>query len=408
MAGLMACFSNQKGLRPPGIRCSRTLIRIGCFISMLTVANATPILNATSPLGFFTNAASFLLMAQFNLDTAHIEIYPTNQYTPAVHRLLQLAANVYEATSTNSYPTVFRPLFSRDAEGLGSNLFISGFTNVDSVSGPDDIQLSLPVDAWALATTNIPVVQMPVNVYGVPWIIGARKGLPNFNEFAMESAFQLVRNLQVTRPNTNSPLMDYQFNQMFTLNLTNQIGVECWNSYTNDFTDPVTIYVTDNQMLALTNDEGFSTNFATMISGSLPLPNGTNNVWPGYNPVHNSLAAPFSFQIPLNTTIAVVPPSIYRFNAGGLPYLTAGLGLLFETNVMINGNPYPQPHWYLTTSNDVRIIMIDPTTIFPPFPWMQAATKCGIRISCLEYLLESSAKSACRWVNMSLEVGTGT
>ena len=69
-----------------------------------------------------------------DVDLTHIQVYPTNQYTPAVHRLLQVAANIYEATSTNPYPTVFRPLFSRDAGGLGSNLFISGFTNVDSVS----------------------------------------------------------------------------------------------------------------------------------------------------------------------------------------------------------------------------------------------------------------------------------
>ena len=166
-----------------------------------------------------------------DVDLTHIQVYPTNQYTPAVHRLLQVAANIYEATSTNPYPTVFRPLFSRDASGLGSILFISGFTNVDSVTGSTDSQLALPMEAAALAETNIPVIDLPVNVYGIPWIIGARKGLPNFNKLDVESAFQLARKLQVTRPSTNSPITDYQFNQMFLLSLTNQVGVECWNSY---------------------------------------------------------------------------------------------------------------------------------------------------------------------------------
>ena len=43
---------------------------------------------------------------------------------------------------------------------------------------------------------------MATNVYGVPWIIGAKKGFPNFNEFEMENIFQLTRKLQLTRPNT--------------------------------------------------------------------------------------------------------------------------------------------------------------------------------------------------------------
>ena len=46
------------------------------------------------------------------------------------------------------------------------------------------------MEAAALAETNIPVIDLPVNVYGIPWIIGARKGLPNLNKLDVESAFQ--------------------------------------------------------------------------------------------------------------------------------------------------------------------------------------------------------------------------
>ena len=180
----------------------------------------------------------------------------------------------------------------------------------------------------------------------------------------MESAFQLARKLQVTRPSTNSPITDYQFNQMFLLSLTNQVGVECWNSYENDFTDPVTIVATDNQTVTLTNDEGFNTNFAMMVSESLPVPNGTNVAWPGYNPIVNFFSSLASFQIPLNTNAVFVPPSIYRFNAGGSPYFTSNLALPFETNVVINGTSYPQPHWCLTTSNDLRVVTMD-TAVSP-------------------------------------------
>ena len=258
-------------------------------MATFTLAVGQSNLDTTCPLGFFTNVASRLLSAQMNIDPTRIQIYPTNQYTPAVHRLFQLAANIYEATSTNSYPTVFRPLFSRDAGGFGSNLFISGFTNVDSVTGPTDSQLALPVDASVLAMTNIPVVNLPVNIYGIPWIVGARKGLPNFNEFAMESAFQLTRKLQVTRTSTNDTFAsnpsDYGFNQMFSLSISNQLGVECWNSYTDSFNESVAIYVRDNLAHAILKMISvFSADFPVFpIFGSIQIL--APDVWRGYNPV---------------------------------------------------------------------------------------------------------------------------
>ncbi|MGA9779182.1 MAG: hypothetical protein WBS33_13005 [Verrucomicrobiia bacterium] len=323
-------------------------------MATLASANAGPILNTGNPVGFFTNVASRLLSSELSLNLTQIEIYPTNQYTPAVHRLLQVAANVYDATTTNYYPSVFRPLFSRDQGGFGSNLFISGYTCVPSVTGPGDDQLALPIDAADLAATNSVVTNMAVNVYGIPWIIGVKKGFPNFNKFDMESAFQLIRKLQVTRQSTNDTYAnnpgDYHFNQMFNLSLTNQLGVECWNSYTNDFMDPVAVYVTDSQTVTLTNDEGFSTSFPTMISGSLQIPNGTSSNWPAYNPFVIPIGSLASFQIPLNANVTFVPPSTYVFNVGGTPYLTNNLALPYESNVVFNGLSDPQPYWVLMVS----------------------------------------------------------
>ena len=320
-------------------------------------------------------AATFYTVTNFNFINSdqwtnypafgigNIPVWVSNQfvYSPAVNRLLQLAANIYDATTNNTYapgnnyPSVFRPLFLRDVSIFGTNVFISGYTNVAPVTGTSDDQLAFPIDAADLAVTNIVFTNLAVNVYGVPWIIGAKKGFPNFNELAMESAFQLTRKLQVTRANTNASINTYSYNQMYLLNLTNQLGVECWNSYTGNYTNPVMIYATEYlKSIILTNDEGFSTNLSFITTGVLPI-----NNWPGYNPY---LPNP-SFQIPLNTSIMAITNSMYRFNSGS-PYLTTNLALPYEINVKINGSIYPQPHWWLMLTNNLRVIMLD-TTVTP-------------------------------------------
>src|ERR1019366_893306 len=111
-------------------------------------------------------AATFYSVTNFNFNESrwttnypafgigNIPVWVSNQfvYSPAVNRLLQLAANIYDATTNNTfalgnnYPSVFRPLFSRDAGGHGTNVFISGYTNVFSVMTTSDSQLDLPID----------------------------------------------------------------------------------------------------------------------------------------------------------------------------------------------------------------------------------------------------------------------
>jgi hypothetical protein len=316
----------------------------------VTLTNAVPILDAGNPVGFFTNVASRLLASQLNLDLTRIQIYPTNQYTPAVHRLLQVAANIYDA-STNRYydnstpltalPTVFQPVFGID----NGSVYITNFVEVTDTSIFTNTLRSLN------GGSNVVVALQPNDLlFGVPLIIGVKKGFPNFNEFAMESAFQLARKLQVTRPNTNALPNFYSYNQMLILSSTNQFGVECWNSYTNSFLRPVNIFVTNFSVMTLTNDEGFSTSVSMIVGGAISV-----SAWPAYN----FYSPNASFQIPLNTTLTLVPSSIYRFNPGGIPYLTGNLTLPFETNVVINGSNYPQPHWGLSVTNNIQAIMVD-------------------------------------------------
>src|SRR5882762_9205189 len=76
--------------------------------------------DSETPIAFFTNIASHLLRSQLNLELHRLELYPTNQYGPAVQRLLQVAANLYDSTTNRALtaypylPSVFRPLFTND------------------------------------------------------------------------------------------------------------------------------------------------------------------------------------------------------------------------------------------------------------------------------------------------------
>ena len=214
-------------------------------------------------LGFFTNAADRMLRAYsqdwltrdptnyvatyymtnaFGITDIPVLIGTNFVYSSAINRVLQLAANMYDATTNSYYPDVFRPIFEHDNLG---NVFIVGYTNLYTVTGTSDPQLALPYDVENLTNLladNTPITDANgyVNVYGVPWIIGAKKGFPNFNEFAMDSAFQITRKLMATRSDTNVTLSTvFNYYEMFNLSVSNLIGVECWNSYASNFSDSV-------------------------------------------------------------------------------------------------------------------------------------------------------------------------
>ena len=89
-------------------------------------------------------------------------------------------------------------------------------------------------------------------VFGVPLIVGAKKGLPNFNEFAMQSVFNITRKAQLWRPTATADRPPWRTNVMYILSVSNAFGVETWNSYRTNYTRPVTIYVTNMLAMAFT------------------------------------------------------------------------------------------------------------------------------------------------------------
>ena len=331
----------------------------------------------------FINADQWTNYPAFGI--GHIPVLVSNQfvYSSAVNRLLQLAANMYDATTNNNpgvtgnnYPSVFRPIFEHDNFG---NVFIVGYTNLgynlpNTVSGISDPQLGLPYDVTQLPivfpSSFTPIIGPNgyyVNVYGVPWIIGAKKGFPNFNKFGMQNIVQIERELQVARKTipTKSVTTDLLFtNQLYIFNISNSIGIDCWNSYSNAYTSPgpngVQIVVRDTLSMQITNGAGgFSSGFYYA-----PLyTNITVTSWPGsaWNTAafNSQPPAANSFIVPLNPTSVLLTNSNFYFGTSppGVPagFYPGGLNYGWETNK----TDFQFPQFGLLTTNRLQVFMVN-------------------------------------------------
>jgi len=290
------------------------------------------------PLVFFTNAADRLLRQQFGdlgISITNIPIYPTNYYSSAVHRLLQLAANIYDSTTNRtvtSYPfvpSVFKPIFKNNI----TNIVIAGYEEVTNL-----IILNRP---WRDLSLNTEVVNPHDNIYGIPLIIGAKKGIPNFNELALQTDVQVTRKIELRkRTVTQRP---YQTNLMYIVGISNLIGVESWNPYTNAFPRALELRVTNRVVMLLTNSLGhvLRSNY-WIVSTNMNI---SANQWQGKE-----------FRVPLMTNLVFITNSIYISQA---PYF------LESTNLPVFANAVdfisPTNFVYLVMKTRLVYILIDRT-----------------------------------------------
>ena len=229
--------------------------------------------------------------------------YLNNEYSASVHRLLQLAVNLYDSTTnrpfvrTIGYPTVLRPRFSVD----GPRVYISGWREVtnefQTPSLPALLDLSDPADRATLGS------RPDSYVYGVPLLIGAKKGLPNFNEFSLLNVAQVTRKLEVRKPPGSAlGVKPNQINQMYLLSISNQFGIEGWNSYTQDLTRPLSIRVVGDfrQTLFVTNT-GTANSFTRITNSARYGTNIALGNWRG-----------LEFKLPVLRSVFFLPESVFR------------------------------------------------------------------------------------------------
>ncbi len=334
---------------------------------------------------FFTNAANALLSryseewrnANFELYT---NTYRTNQpfglgnipvrvasnfvYTPSLHRLLQLAANVADSLTNRQnalgadFPSVFQPILRRN--GL-DDVYVVGYRSVDRISGTSDPQLAQPLDLNNPAQLALvpPMGTAPganeVNVYGVPWVIGAKKGFPNFNEFAMQTVFEITRKLEIRRPNAAAPQSTWRTNMMYLVSITNVIGVEAWNSYRSNFNREVEIYLRDDLAVSLTNNfwpAGVRTNLTLLPQtpgNIIRIPATGPQQWRGYLQGYTN-----SFLVALRTNAVFLSEAAYLASP---PRFVSDWRTAWDTS-----QTFPQPQWGLSVTNKLRFVMVDTAT----------------------------------------------
>ena len=323
------------------------------LLLLLTIlrSGAAPAFDTSNPLSFFTNVASRLVSTQLGLNLTQLPVYPTNQYAPSVQRLLQVTANIYDATTTNFYPTVFRPLFSCDA--TGTNIFITGYQQVVSVSGLGDAQLAQPYDVAYLPTIGGPYTNLAINIYGIPWILGAKSGLPAFNQLSLLNQVQVSRKLMFTRPNTSAPLSQYQTNQCYLISVSNNIAVTFWNSYSNSYPRPVQIYAQDTLRMIWSNSpSGTYGNGASVFNFQTNVSNWSGSAWNPAKSLQTRIPAAASFVV-TNWTYTFIPTVSFA----------PSTGLFFADTNRFDPGITPLPPINLLTTNWFYSVILDGTHV---------------------------------------------
>jgi hypothetical protein len=350
------------------------------------------------PVRFFTNAADLLLRSQGYVYINHftsnglniyaiftnycgvtnIPIYsaanPGVHYDATVHRMLQLAANIYDATQaqTNSanalppvrHPSVFRPLFGiTNNGGFATNVtvYISGYAQVTSDAYA---QMRLPFQDL---TNGVTMANFHTNwnVAGIPWIVGANKGLPAFYQYACGSEVLLERKLKFPRPlgGNGQPLTNEPpayTNQFYCMAVTNSIGMDAWNPYPTAFigrVGPSLYYLYSNYVtIQITNGFNYSTNVnLTIANPNFPIPIPTSWAAGG-----GGVGSKGGFLTLLNSNLISLPESYYSPSLGRFMALTNGDN---DQNSFLASDmtqkAWPVYNWTLNVSNHVVYALFD-------------------------------------------------
>lgn len=206
-----------------------------------------------------------LLEPQSNDGRFRIPLWPTNACTPAVHRLLQLAANLHDATCAGQpsgrgagysvyFPTVFRPVFRRDEAALYLVRFEVVTNHVAFTNELTTAQYWRDLDDPAFRLEALPTgSDLSLFLYNLPPIFGAKKGFPNFNQFTLDTETVVSRKVEMRKLAPDLP--PSQTNQAYVFSMAHRLGFEVWNPYDTAYPGELVMFAA-NQIVTELRAEG--------------------------------------------------------------------------------------------------------------------------------------------------------
>jgi hypothetical protein len=373
------------------------------YASNAPYAPMPTVLTNWTPINFFMNAADLLLRSQgytysnysgsnfvqvgppIHFGVTNIPVFsysnPGIRYTANVHRMLQLAANIYDATVSSNYPssygnvrhpTVFRPLFQvLNPNTTNVSLIINGYVQVTSGNDAWTNMHQNPFQDPMMVVTNVGQFNTNGNVAGVPWVVAAEKGLPEFNHYTAESSVLFTRKLQFPRYIVNgvvqTNLPPQYTNQFYCMAVTNSFGMDAWNSYPSNFrgANGIYYYFSNFVTVQFTNqvNAGYHasiTNFLN-IPYELPIYAGNYGTWPAaqVKPIGGK-GTKGIYLMYTNANIASLPGAYFSPSKGAFYYLTNILALsnsFLPSDV--SQTAWPVYNWTYTVTNHVVFALFD-------------------------------------------------
>ncbi len=374
-----------------------------------------------NPTTFFTNAAELMLRSKIftftnvagtnslgTIETAtfgvtNIPVYRVNnpgiRYDQGVHRMLQLAANIYDATQNDAvpsevngqppvrHPAVFRPRFGLylDTTGTTSNNFGVNIIGYVQVTNAPLAYKQIVSRGGFKDLTNILsdlIAHVPgaadENAWGIPWIVSAEKWLPQFNQYSYNSRALFTRKLLFVRhgtppsaPVTNEPP---EFtNQFYCMSISNSFGMDAWNAYPSNFAGTfghTTCYISNLITVQVTNNYnyGFTTVFTNVMT-EFPQAGQTQSqpfTWTSWNGITGLSAGGrangFVSFFPTNITslqacyFTEATRNLVFFTNGIIPSGTNAYGFLPQD---LHQTGWPVHNWTLNITNRLVYVLFD-------------------------------------------------
>jgi len=318
-------------------------------------ANGFPLMT-NSPYGWgLTNIPFYGMTNQipsFGVHNIPAYINGKKVYAASVQRLLQLTANIFDATTNRtdtSYPylpSVFRPLYYKTND-LSGNVFIASFAEQTDTTG-----LDLPDVTFDDLTAG--VITFNQNVIGMPWIIGAKKGFPNFNQLTFETSIGVTRKLRAVKPSPTEVVNE--IDQIYELGMTNYVVVSGWNSYGKSFPRSLELRMTNDYRYVVTGTNGVTiasppgSPYQFLLVNDSTINAGT---WRPY-----TVTAPGQSLTNFVQRDGMLDNAVYDIATGPARFI-------YSTNtqfVSVKPGSDPMPKWVLVTTNRFKYALIDNST----------------------------------------------